>query len=221
MQWVEALQARLPERSAVLDLGCGGGGPATRSLAERHDLLGVDISERQLERARRLVPKARFLRADATEVELERASFDAVVSLFLLGHVPRAKQRPLVERIFDWLRPGGWFLGTLGTAEAADEIVDPRPYCEILRQWSTLHPEFAFLPRKFKIAVSGAVEDRAAIAWHDIGLQLLKNDAGETGFKVLAGGGMVLVGLLLFFHKDWWLRVAFNRFLEALHLPQI
>jgi sulfite reductase (NADPH) hemoprotein beta-component len=73
---------------------------------------------------------------------------------------------------------------------AADEIVDPRPYCEILRQWSTLHPEFAHLPRKFKIAVSGAKEDRAAIAWHDIGLQLLKNAAGEVGFKVLVGGGM-------------------------------
>jgi len=73
---------------------------------------------------------------------------------------------------------------------AADEIVDPRPYCEILRQWSTLNPEFAFLPRKFKIAVTGAVEDRAAIAWHDIGLQLLKNEAGDVGFKVLVGGGM-------------------------------
>jgi sulfite reductase (NADPH) hemoprotein beta-component len=73
---------------------------------------------------------------------------------------------------------------------APDEIVDPRPYCEILRQWSTLHPEFAFLPRKFKIAVSGTVEDRAAIAWHDVGLQLLKNDAGEVGFKVYVGGGM-------------------------------
>ncbi|MEY4417136.1 MAG: hypothetical protein RIQ53_4429, partial [Pseudomonadota bacterium] len=73
---------------------------------------------------------------------------------------------------------------------AADEIVDPRPYCEVMRQWSTLHPEFAFLPRKFKIAVSGAVEDRAAIAWHDVGLQLLKNAAGEVGFKVLVGGGM-------------------------------
>jgi sulfite reductase (NADPH) hemoprotein beta-component len=73
---------------------------------------------------------------------------------------------------------------------AADEIIDPRPYCEILRQWSTLNPEFAFLPRKFKIAVSGAKEDRAAIAWHDIGLQLLKNEAGEIGFKVLVGGGM-------------------------------
>lgn len=73
---------------------------------------------------------------------------------------------------------------------AADEVIDPRPYCEILRQWSTLNPEFAFLPRKFKIAVSGAKEDRAAIAWHDIGLQLLKNEAGEIGFKVLVGGGM-------------------------------
>ena len=73
---------------------------------------------------------------------------------------------------------------------AVDEIVDPRPYCEIMRQWSTLHPEFAFLPRKFKIAVSGAREDRAATAWHDVGLHLLQNDAGEIGFKVLAGGGM-------------------------------
>ncbi len=73
---------------------------------------------------------------------------------------------------------------------APDEVVDPRPYCEILRQWSSLHPEFAFLPRKFKIAVSGAREDRAAIGWHDIGLQLLKNAAGEVGFKVWVGGGM-------------------------------
>ncbi len=73
---------------------------------------------------------------------------------------------------------------------AVDEIADPRPYCEILRQWSTLHPEFAFLPRKFKIAVSGAVEDRAATFWHDVGLHLVKNGAGELGFRVLVGGGM-------------------------------
>ena len=73
---------------------------------------------------------------------------------------------------------------------APDEVVDPRPYCELLRQWSTLHPEFAFLPRKFKIAVTGSTEDRAAIAWHDVGLQLLKNAAGEVGFRVLVGGGM-------------------------------
>ncbi len=73
---------------------------------------------------------------------------------------------------------------------AADEIEDPRPYCEILRQWSTLHPEFAFLPRKFKIAVSGAREDRAATPWHDLGLRLLRQADGAVGFKVLVGGGM-------------------------------
>ena len=73
---------------------------------------------------------------------------------------------------------------------AVDEIADPRPFCEILRQWSTLHPEFAFLPRKFKISVNGAREDRAAIGWYDVGLQLLRDGAGELGFKVLVGGGM-------------------------------
>jgi sulfite reductase (NADPH) hemoprotein beta-component len=73
---------------------------------------------------------------------------------------------------------------------AADEIADPRPYCEIMRQWSTLHPEFAFLPRKFKIAVTGAAEDRAATFWHDVGLHLVKNEAGDLGFRVLVGGGM-------------------------------
>ncbi|MGA8513481.1 MAG: nitrite/sulfite reductase [Burkholderiaceae bacterium] len=73
---------------------------------------------------------------------------------------------------------------------APDEIADPRPFCEILRQWSTLHPEFAFLPRKFKFAVTGAKEDRAATAWHDVGLHLIRNSEGDLGFKVLVGGGM-------------------------------
>lgn len=73
---------------------------------------------------------------------------------------------------------------------APDEHVDPRPYCEIIRQWSTCHPEFAFLPRKFKIAVSGTTEDRAAIHYHDIGLQLVKKDDGQIGFTVLVGGGL-------------------------------
>jgi sulfite reductase (NADPH) hemoprotein beta-component len=73
---------------------------------------------------------------------------------------------------------------------AADEIIDPRPYAEILRQWTTFHPEFAYLPRKFKIAINGAKEDRAAIAVHDIGLSVVKNEAGEVGFKVMVGGGM-------------------------------
>ena len=73
---------------------------------------------------------------------------------------------------------------------AADEVADPRPFAEIMRQWSSLHPEFAFLPRKFKIAITGASEDRAATAWHDVGLHLLRNAQGALGFRVLAGGGM-------------------------------
>ena len=73
---------------------------------------------------------------------------------------------------------------------AADELADPRPFAEIMRQWSTLHPEFAFLPRKFKIAITGALEDRAATAWHDVGLHMVKSDDGLLGFKVLVGGGM-------------------------------
>lgn len=73
---------------------------------------------------------------------------------------------------------------------ARDEIIDPRPWCEIMRQWATFHPEFAFLPRKFKVAVCGSEEDRAAIQVHDIGLNLVKNDQGEVGFQVLVGGGL-------------------------------
>jgi sulfite reductase (NADPH) hemoprotein beta-component len=73
---------------------------------------------------------------------------------------------------------------------AKDETIDPRPYAEILRQWSSLHPEFSFLPRKFKIAVNGAAKDRAVIQAHDIGLQAKKNDKGEIGFEVYVGGGL-------------------------------
>jgi sulfite reductase (NADPH) hemoprotein beta-component len=73
---------------------------------------------------------------------------------------------------------------------SVDEVIDPRPYCEIIRQWSSFHPEFAFLPRKFKIAVTGSDTDRAAIQVHDIGLQVLKNENDEIGFKVLVGGGL-------------------------------
>ena len=73
---------------------------------------------------------------------------------------------------------------------ASDELEDPRPYCEIIRQWSTLHPEFAFLPRKFKIAVCGSTQDRAAIHYHDIGIELVADDGGEIGLKILVGGGL-------------------------------
>src|SRR4030081_200896 len=73
---------------------------------------------------------------------------------------------------------------------AADEIVDPRPYAEIIRQWSSLHPEFVFLPRKFKVAVSGATADRAAVQMHDIGLYARRDETGRLGFTVFVGGGL-------------------------------
>lgn len=89
---------------------------------------------------------------------------------------------------------------------AQDEIADPRPYCEILRQWSTFHPEFAALPRKFKIAVNAADNDRAVTRLHDIGLDLLRNEQGELGFRVLVGGGMgrtPLIGVVLREFLPW------------------
>jgi sulfite reductase (NADPH) hemoprotein beta-component len=86
---------------------------------------------------------------------------------------------------------------------AADEIVDPRPYCEIIRQWSTFHPEFIALPRKFKIAVNGALQDRAAIAVHDIGLTIVKNDDGEIGFRFMVGGGLGRTPILGSVIKDF------------------
>ncbi|MFW6852417.1 nitrite/sulfite reductase [Burkholderia gladioli] len=89
---------------------------------------------------------------------------------------------------------------------APDEIADPRPFAEIMRQWTTLHPEFAFLPRKFKIAITGADEDRAATAWHDVGLRLVHDARGELGFRVTAGGGMgrtPLIGTLMREFLSW------------------
>ena len=73
---------------------------------------------------------------------------------------------------------------------APDELEDPRPWCEYIRQWATLHPEFSYLPRKFKIAVTGSPQDRAASRVHDIGLHLVRNAAGEVGFEVIVGGGL-------------------------------
>ena len=92
---------------------------------------------------------------------------------------------------------------------ARDEIEDPRPYCEIVRQWSTFHPEFSYLPRKFKIAFSGAADDRAAVHIHDIGLYIVRNPRGETGFQVLVGGGL---------GRSPYIGVVIREFLPQRHL---
>ncbi len=99
---------------------------------------------------------------------------------------------------------------------APDEAIDPRPYCEIIRQWSSFHPEFAFLPRKFKIAVTGASEDRAAVQVHDIGLQLRHNEAGEVGFRVLVGGGLGRTPVIGSAIKEFLPRKDLLSYLEAI-----
>ena len=99
---------------------------------------------------------------------------------------------------------------------AADEIEDPRVWCEIIRQWSTLHPEFAFLPRKFKIAVIGTKEDRAAIQVHDIGLALVRNYAGEVGFAVYVGGGQGRTPMIAKKVRDFLPKEHLLSYLEAI-----
>ena len=99
---------------------------------------------------------------------------------------------------------------------AADEIVDPRPYAEIMRQWSTFHPEFAYLPRKFKIAFNGSVEDRAATAVHDLAFTVLQNEQGEVGFRVMVGGGMGRTPILGSVIREFLPREHLLTFTEAI-----
>jgi sulfite reductase (NADPH) hemoprotein beta-component len=99
---------------------------------------------------------------------------------------------------------------------AADELEDPRPWCELIRQWSTFHPEFSFLPRKFKIAVSGAETDRAAVPVHDIGLHLVRDEAGTVGFRVLVGGGLGRTPRLGRAIRDFLPRSDLLAYLEAI-----
>ena len=99
---------------------------------------------------------------------------------------------------------------------ATDELEDPRPYCEIIRQWSTFHPEFGFLPRKFKIAVCASAQDRAAIYAHDIGVELVANDAGEVGLKVLAGGGLGRTPVMGAVMCEWLEKKHLLTYLEAI-----
>jgi SAM-dependent methyltransferase len=113
--WLRQLQERVPAGGAVLDLGCGCGVPLARELAASgYAVTGVDLSAVQVDRARQLVPGARFVHGDATQVRFPPSSFDAVVSLYAFIHMPLDKQPALLGRIGRWLRPGGWLLATTG-----------------------------------------------------------------------------------------------------------
>jgi 2-polyprenyl-3-methyl-5-hydroxy-6-metoxy-1,4-benzoquinol methylase len=113
--WLSDLCACVPAGGTVLDLGCGSGVPVARSLADAgYRVTGIDISEVQVRRARERVPQAEFIQADATAASFGDASFDAVVSLYALIHIPLAEQPPLLRKVAAWLRPGGWFVATTG-----------------------------------------------------------------------------------------------------------
>ena len=141
-EWEDDLAARLAPGARVLELGCGGGTPETRRLAERFALTGVDISPRQVERSRTAIPEAEFVCADFTELELPAGSFDAVCSFYAFNHVPRELLASLLGKIHGWLvapagsvagraddarpedrapsAPGGWLLAAFGASDLPD-----------------------------------------------------------------------------------------------------
>jgi SAM-dependent methyltransferase len=122
IRFLRELDDRLSEGARVMELGCGAGVPATALLADRFDVLGVDISASQLALAAERVPGARFRKADMATLDLPAAGFDAITAFYSLNHIPRAEQPALFARIARWLRPGGLLLASLGTGGSDDDI---------------------------------------------------------------------------------------------------
>ena len=122
--WEDELTSRLPDGARVLELGCGAGVPDTQRLAARFRVTGVDISPRQVERARAAVPDAEFVCADFTALELAPGSFDAVVAFYTFNNVPRDLLAGLFARVRSWLTPGGLFMSALGTSDTEAWVGD-------------------------------------------------------------------------------------------------
>jgi SAM-dependent methyltransferase len=116
-EWEDELVVRLEPGARILELGCGPGTVETRRLAQRFAVTGVDISPRQVERARAAIPEAEFVCADFTELELPPDSLDAVVAFYTLNHVPRELLAPLLASAYGWLAPGGWLMVAFGTSD--------------------------------------------------------------------------------------------------------
>jgi SAM-dependent methyltransferase len=120
--YIERLLSRLPPNPDILEIGSGGGVEPTPTFARRGRLVGVDISRVQIERARATVPDGQFMHGNILDAQFDDESFDAVVALFVLTHIPTTALPDLLHRISAWLRPGGAFLATLGTAGPHDEF---------------------------------------------------------------------------------------------------
>jgi len=115
MRYLADFDGRLGDNAQVLELGCGAGVPVARKLAERHDVLGIDLSRQQIDLARANVPNARFEKADMTQLDFPDGTFDGIAAFYSILHVPRAEQPDLIAKIARWLKPGGFFLASLGT----------------------------------------------------------------------------------------------------------
>jgi ubiquinone/menaquinone biosynthesis C-methylase UbiE len=120
---LDPLLSRLDPGSKVLDLGCGCGDPIAKALAVDHHVTGVDFSSEQIRRARELVPAATFIEGDALALRLPASTFDAIVAFYMIFHLPKAEQLELLRSIWMWLKPGGYFLGTLS-------LSNEEPYTE-------------------------------------------------------------------------------------------
>src|SRR6266545_2796778 len=118
-RYTQLLYETLPGSATLLELGCGAGLPTTHALAQHFRVTGVDISAQQLARAKRYVPTAHFIQADMTCLTFTRARFDAVIAFYSLMHIPRQEYTALFRAIASWVRPGGWFLATLGLGDCA------------------------------------------------------------------------------------------------------
>ena len=138
-KYIEVLIRKLPSKAEVLDLGCGAGLPATSDLAKHFTVTGVDISARMIALARCNVPSAKFFQADMTEIDFMPNSFDAVVSFYSMIHVPRDKQRRLLQNIASWLRPGGILVATMGNNSA--QMIFEKDWMGVPMFWSIYDAE--------------------------------------------------------------------------------
>jgi SAM-dependent methyltransferase len=176
LRYLERLLELLPTASDVLELGCGAGEPVTRRLAERHRLVAVDVSSRQLELAARAAPAAQLLLADMLEVAFAPDSFDAVVAFYSLTHVPRAHHADLLARIVEWVRPGGFVLMTMGAVDNPGSVED---------DWLGAPMYFSH----FDSATNRALVQRSGI--RILSADLVEEDARDAGARFLWVTGRV------------------------------
>ena len=133
------LTDRLHDRAAILDIGCGAGVPITRTLSRKHDVTGIDISEKQIELARVHVPDASFVCKDIMECRFADSAFDAIVAFYSIFHLPKDQQFRLFSRVFHWLKPGGYFFATLSMDNDAPYTEDD--FFGVRMYWSNLSLE--------------------------------------------------------------------------------